>query len=120
MDEEIELSKHEFGPGTLRELSTKLYKSPIAAFREVVSNAFDAMIPYEKEGTSPRIEINTIPNGDIVIEDFGTGIENYKNFRTISPGRKQVKDEVSTYDKVNGNIIGQKGMGKLSFLNLSD
>jgi DNA topoisomerase VI subunit B len=71
-------------------LSTKLYKNPIAAFREVVGNAFDAMIPYEKEGIAPRIEISTMPDADIVIEDWGTGIENYKNFKTISSGSKQV------------------------------
>jgi hypothetical protein len=112
---------HEFGPGVIPELSTKLYRNPLAALREAVSNSFDAMSPYEEEGIEPKIEIHTnvLPDGDIIIEDFGTGIENYQNFKTISPGRKLVKNEISSYDKVNEKIIGEKGMGKLSFLNLS-
>jgi Histidine kinase-, DNA gyrase B-, and HSP90-like ATPase len=112
---------HEFGPGVLDELSTKLYKNPLAALREAVSNSFDAMSPYEME-IDPKIKIytNLLPDGDIIIEDWGTGIENYQNFKTISPGKKQVKDEISSYHKVNEKIIGQKGMGKLSFLNLSN
>jgi Histidine kinase-, DNA gyrase B-, and HSP90-like ATPase len=111
---------HEFGPGVLRELSTKLYRNPLAALREAVSNSFDAMSPYEME-IAPKIKIytNVLPDGDIIIEDYGTGIENYQNFKTISPGKKQVKEQISSYDKVNEKIIGQKGMGKLSFLNLS-
>jgi hypothetical protein len=120
MTEGIEISRHEFGPGVLPELSTKLYRNPIAAFREVVSNAFDAMIPFEKKGIVSRIEIHTRRDGDIEIEDWGTGIEDYKNFRTISSGSKQVKDQISSYGKVNEDIIGNKGMGKLSFLNLSN
>ena len=28
--------------------------------------------------------------------------------------------KISSYEKLNEKIIGQKGMGKLSFLNLSD
>lgn len=118
MTEEIEFSKHDFGPGVLKELATKLYKNPIAAFREAVSNALDAMVPYPND---LRIEIytNVLPSNDIVIEDWGTGIENYKTFKTISPGEKIVRDEVSSDEKLNSRIIGQKGMGKLSFLNLS-
>jgi len=113
--------RHEFGPGLLPELSIKLYKNPLAALREAISNSFDAMSPYETRIT-PKIVIytNVLPNGDITIEDWGTGIENYQDFKTISPGRKQVKDQISSYDKVNEKIIGKKGMGKLSFLNLSN
>jgi HSP90 family molecular chaperone len=114
-----EIVKHEFGPGVLRELATKLYKNPISAFREGVSNALDAMIPYPE---NQRIEIrtNVPPHNDIVFEDWGTGIEDFNIFKTISPGQKIVANEVSSYDKMNEKIIGQKGMGKLSFLNLSD
>jgi HSP90 family molecular chaperone len=122
MEREKEFSEHEFGPGVIPELSTKMYRNPLDAIREALSNSFDAMSPYEKDGILPRIEIytNVLPNGDIVIEDWGTGIESYQNFRTISPGKKQVKNEISSYDNVNDQIIGQKGMGKLSFLHLSN
>jgi hypothetical protein len=59
-------------------------------------------------------------NEDAIIEDWGTGIENYENFTTISPRKKQVRNEISSCDKVNEKIIGQKGMGKFILLNLSN
>ena len=119
-EEYTDFTQHKFGAGTLRELATKLYRSPIAAYREAVSNALDAMVPFERE-EKPRVEIytNVMPDGDIIIEDWGTGIENYEAFVTISQGEKNVRDEVSSDQRVNEKIIGQKGMGKLSFLALS-
>ena len=68
-----------------------------------------------------RVEIYTdvAPDGDIVIEDWGTGIEDYQRFKQIAIGSKAVNGRVSSYEIVDENIIGQKGLGKLSFLNLS-
>jgi hypothetical protein len=117
--EYTDFTQHKFGPGTLRELATKLYKSPIAVYREGISNAIDAMTPYEKEEAKVEIYTDIMPDGDIVIEDYGTGIENFDAFTTISQGEKVVRDQVSSYQNVNDKIIGQKGMGKLSFLGLS-
>lgn len=113
-------SLHEFGSGIVKELATNLYRNPIAAYREAISNALDAMIPYQL--IEHRIEIftNVSPSEDIIIEDWGTGIEDYNTFKIISPGIKVIRDEVSSYEKLNEKIIGQKGMGKLSFLNLSE
>jgi hypothetical protein len=110
--------KHEFGSGTLRELAS-LYKNPIAAIREAVSNGLDAMVPYAE---NHRIEIHTNvpPHGDIEIEDWGTGIEDFNLFKYISVGQKVVANEISSYEKVNAKIIGQKGVGKASFLKLSE
>jgi hypothetical protein len=117
--EYTDFTQHKFGPGILRELATKLYRSQVAAYREAVSNALDAMTPYEKEEAKVEIFTNVVPDGDLVIEDYGTGIENYETFTTISQGEKVVRGQVSSYRNVNGNIIGHKGMGKLSFLSLS-
>ena len=113
-------SNHEYGSGVIKELATKLYKNPIAAYREAISNALDAMIPYPVNEQQIDIFTNVPPNGDIAIEDWGTGIEDYGTFDIISPGKKTVKNEVSSYEKINEKIIGQKGMGKTSYLNLSD
>ena len=115
-----QISIHEFGPGVVKELATKLYRNPIAAYREAISNALDAMIPYPPNEHRIEIFTNVPPHGDIIIEDWGTGIEDYRIFKIISPGEKLVRNEVSSYEKLNEKIIGQKGMGKLSFLNLSD
>ena len=110
--------KHEFGSGTLRELAS-LYKNPIAAIREAVSNGLDAMIPYP-ENQKIEIRTNVPPNGDIEIEDWGTGIEDFNLFKYISIGQKVVANEISSYERVNEKIIGQKGVGKASFLKLSE
>ena len=113
-------SNHEYGSGVIKELATKLYKNPIAAYREAISNALDAMIPYPINEQKIEIFTNVSPDGDIVIEDWGTGVEDYGTFKIIADGKKVVKGEISSYEKLNEKIIGQKGMGKLSFLNLSN
>ena len=115
-----EFSKHKYGPGVVKELATKLYGNPIASYREAISNALDAMIPYPPSEHRIEIITNLPPDGDITIGDWGTGIEDYSTFEIISPGEKVVRNEISSYEKLNEKIIGQKGMGKLSFLNLSD
>jgi Histidine kinase-, DNA gyrase B-, and HSP90-like ATPase len=114
------IEKQRFGRGLIREISKYVYKNPIVVYREAVSNALDAMDPY-REQEKPRVKIytNQMPDGDIVIEDWGTGIENYEEFLTIAEGEKRVRGEVSSYEKVSNRIIGQKGMGKMSFLSMS-
>ena len=88
-----EFSTHEYGPGVVKELATKLYRNPIAAYREAISNALDAMIPYPTNEQRIEIFTNVPPDGDITIEDWGTGIEDYNTFKIISPGKKVVKNE---------------------------
>ena len=109
-EEYADFTPHRFGPGTLRELGTKLYRSPLAVYREAVSNAIDAMTPYEKQEAKVEIFTDVAPDGDIVIEDYGTGIENFDAFKIISQGEKVVRDQVSSYQNVNEKLIGQKGM----------
>jgi hypothetical protein len=89
------VEKQRFGRGLIPEISKYIYKNPIVVYREDVSNALDAMDPY-RELEAPRVEIHTNcrPDGDIVIEDWGTGIENYEEFLTIAEGEKRVRGEV--------------------------
>jgi hypothetical protein len=54
-----------------------------------------------------------------VIEDWGTGIEDFERFKHIAIGDKIVDGRISSYEVIDENIIGQKGLGKLSLLNLS-
>lgn len=54
-----------------------------------------------------------------MIEDWGTGIEDFERFKHIAIGDKIVDGRVSSYEIIDENIIGQKGLGKLSLLNLS-
>jgi hypothetical protein len=108
--------KHEFGRGIIRELAKYLYKSPKSAFKEAVSNALDQMT---KDNARVDIYTDVLPDGDIVIEDWGTGIEDYERFKHIAIGDKIVDGRISSYEIIDDNIIGQKGLGKLSLLNLS-
>ncbi len=110
-----QISKHRFGPGVVKELATKLYRNPIAVYREAVSNALDAMIPYPFNEQRIEIFTNVPPDGDITIEDWGTGIEDYNTFQIVAPGEKIVRNEISSYEKLNEKIIGQKGMVSLVF-----
>jgi Histidine kinase-, DNA gyrase B-, and HSP90-like ATPase len=108
--------RHEFGPGIIRELAKYLYKSTKSAFKEAVSNALDQMT---KDDAKVETYTDVLPDGDIVIEDWGIGIEDFQRFNHIAIGAKIVDGRVSSYKIIDENIIGQKGLGKLSYLNLS-
>ena len=116
MSEESEKNNHEFGDNAIIELSQHLYKSPKSAIKEGVSNGLD------QQDKNARIEIftNVPPDGDIIIEDWGTGIENYDDFRTGLRGFKLVGGRISSYETIDPSIAGNKGLGKYSFLMLSD
>ncbi|NAL77292.1 ATP-binding protein [Nitrososphaera sp. AFS] len=112
------IERQRFGRGLIGEISKYVYKNPIVVYREGPSNGLDACDPYREKEVA-RIEICTDYEGDIVIEDWGTGIENLQEFLTIAEGQKRVREEISSYEKVSDRIIGQKGMGKMSFLSMS-
>jgi len=90
--------RHEFGPGIIRELAKYLYKSPKSAFKEGVSNALDQM---PKDDAQVRIYTDVLPDGDIVIEDWGTGIEDFQRFKHIAIGDKIVDGRVSSYEVID-------------------
>jgi hypothetical protein len=79
-----------------------VYSSQLDSFREAVSNAFDE--------NSSRISL-TISSDKIVIEDWGNGIKDYDEFRRFGQASKKTRE---------GEIIGEKGLGKLSLLNLGN
>lgn len=81
---------------------------PRLALREAGANAFDAERELGLAHQDWRLEI-TINERMITIEDWGTGIRNYKEFRL--QGRHE-----SSSDKA----IGRFGLGKLSLLSLGE
>src|SRR5918911_2374671 len=99
---QLSIYPHEIGRDLIPELATRVYSSQLDSFREAVSNAFD-------EG-SKQVEL-TIMNHKIVIEDRGSGIKDYNEFRKFGHASKKHQD---------GEIIGEKGLGKLSLLNLGN
>jgi hypothetical protein len=60
-----------------------------SAFNEAVSSSLDQM---------PKDNAKVVlPDGDIVIEGWGTGIEDFQRFKHIAVGDKIVDGRVSSY-----------------------
>ena len=97
--------EHQAGSGLINELSKRVYRSPMESFREVISNSID-------EG-SKKIHIK-LSAKQIIFTDYGSGIKDIKKFVVYGESVK-----VSEIDK-NTEIIGEKGLGKLSLLMLND
>ncbi|HKU48700.1 MAG TPA: ATP-binding protein [Nitrososphaera sp.] len=91
---------HEVGRDLIPELATRVYSSQLDSFREAISNAFD-------EG-SKQVALSIAKNR-IMIEDWGGGIKDYDQFRKFGQASKKSR---------TGEVIGEKGLGKLSLLNL--
>ena len=97
------LIEHKVGNTLWSEIALKLYPDKLSCFREAIANALD-------EG-SEKILVD-ITSDDIFIEDFGTGIEDMDKFIYVGHDTKLTREEE--------NLIGQKGMGKLSLLALGE
>ena len=94
---------HQVGRDLIPELAMRVYSSQLDSFREAISNAFDE--------NSKKIVIS-ISKNKIAIEDWGNGIRDYNEFRKFGQAsKKSRKDE---------EVIGEKGLGKLSLLNLGN
>jgi hypothetical protein len=93
---------HEIGRDLIPELATRVYSSQLDSFREAISNAFDE--------SSKQAAID-IRKDKIVIEDWGAGIRDYDEFRKFGQASKKSR---------SGEVIGEKGLGKLSLLNLGN
>jgi hypothetical protein len=92
-----------------------LYKNPVVAWREAVSNACDAM----RHSDVKVVKVYTNRKGDGIIEDWGTGIEDndhFQRFIGIGRTRENVSADMNTRDDKE---IGRFGVGKNSYLGLS-
>jgi hypothetical protein len=92
--------EHKAGIDIIYELALRLYPSCLESFREAVSNSLD-------EG-SKKVEIRA-SRSEVIVEDWGEGIEDLEKFRTFGDYTKA---------KRGGEIIGMKGLGKLSLLRM--
>src|SRR5919108_475814 len=94
------IQSHEVGKDLIPELAMRVYSSHFDSFREAISNAFDE--------NSQKVVLS-ISDDKIVIEDWGNGIQDYDEFRKFGHASKKSR---------KGEVIGEKGLGKLSLLNL--
>ncbi|HZO11406.1 MAG TPA: hypothetical protein VFB48_04750, partial [Nitrososphaeraceae archaeon] len=119
---EIELIPHDFGSGSgiITEVGKYAYKKPMDIYREVVANALDQYNPSEKDKIV-EIKLNVAPDKDIEIIDHATGIQDYNDFiKAGSDEGKKIGERVSSYTRINPDIVGQKHIGKISFLFASE
>lgn len=93
---------HEAGTDIIYELAVRLYPSSLEPFREAISNALD-------EGTN-KIEMY-VSDQEIIVEDWGGGIVDIGDFSKFGQASKA---------RLGGEIIGQKGLGKLSLLRFGE
>ncbi len=93
---------HEVGKDLIPELAMRVYSSQLDSFREAISNAFDE--------NSTKVALS-LRSDKIVIEDWGNGINDYDEFRKFGQASKKAR---------KGEVIGEKGLGKLSLLNLGN
>jgi Histidine kinase-, DNA gyrase B-, and HSP90-like ATPase len=96
-----QIYSHEVGRDLIPELAMRVYSSYLDSFREAISNAFDE--------DSKKVALS-ISNDKIVIEDWGNGIKDYNEFRKFGQASKK--------SRKGEEVIGEKGLGKLSLLNL--
>ena len=89
-------------PSIIQEVSK--YPNALDSIREYVANAWDA--------DADRLEI-TIADNFLRIEDWGTGIANFKLFWGIAD---QHKSDIVLTSKFKRKPIGRKGLGKLSYM----
>lgn len=95
-------AEHKAGADIIYELAVRLYPSSLEPFREAISNALD-------EGSN-KIEIQA-SNQEIIVEDWGEGIDDMEKFFEFGQASKA---------GLGGEVIGQKGLGKLSLLRFGD
>src|SRR5579872_1943287 len=84
------------------------YPNALDSVREYVANAWDA--------DADRLDI-TIQDESLRIEDWGTGISNFKLFWGVAD---QHKSAIELTPKFKRKPIGRKGLGKLSFMMLGN
>ena len=84
------------------------YPNALDAIREYIANGWDA--------DADRLDI-TINDNSLRIEDWGTGIANFKVFWGVAD---QHKSSIELTPKYKRKPIGRKGLGKLSFVMLGN
>jgi hypothetical protein len=94
--------EHKAGTDIIYELAVRLYPSSLEPFREAISNALD-------EGTN-KVDLQ-VSNQEILVEDWGGGIDDVEKFSKFGQASKA---------GLGGEIIGQKGLGKLSLLRFGE
>lgn len=116
----IEIQECEISSVTVANfVKREIYRDPWSAWRELVSNAWDAMRFNDEKGIEKIVKIRTDVAGDAEIEDWGHAIpdtkESLRTFLGIGKNPSQLTDQ----NQSDMDRIGQFGVGKNSALALS-
>lgn len=118
MTDELPELEMQFDPNTVEHLGMQMYSTLPPVIGELVSNAYDA------DATHVKIYLNDENDKSIIMSDNGHGM-NYDdlNSKFLKIGRNRRTDTNSSGQKSesgNRNVIGKKGIGKLSFFGISE
>lgn len=106
----------EFDPNTIEDLGIRMYSTLPPVIAELIANSYDA----EAENVQVFL-YDKIDDKKIIIKDNGHGMtfDEIKN-RFLKIGRKRRKEQ-GTQKSDNGkrDVIGRKGLGKLSFFGIA-
>ncbi len=108
--------KMTFDPNTIDHLGARMYSTLPPVLAELIANAHDA----DAENVTLKLNDANKQQKEIVIEDDGIGMAfNEINDKFLRIGRnRRTEDETSTTPK-GREIIGKKGLGKLSFFGIA-
>jgi molecular chaperone HtpG len=114
--------------GLIKLLAESLYSEPDVFIRELIQNAHDGIVRYNRDYTSApngRIEVITYPNeSKIIFKDNGIGMDksDIKEFLSVigSTGTGTVKEELKKQGLTAHDLIGQFGIGMLSAFIVAD
>ncbi len=104
-----------FDPNVINHLGIQMYSTLSPVIAELIANSYDA------ESEKVSIYLNDKDEKEIIIEDNGHGMNfNDINDKFLKIGRDRRIDEGSS-KSLNGkrNVIGKKGIGKLSFFGIA-
>jgi hypothetical protein len=108
----------QFDPNTIEHLGIQMYSTLPPVIAELVSNAYDA----DAKKVQIKLDDSNPNNKKISIIDTGHGMsfEDINN-KFLLIGRNRRKDENSQKSlSGNRNVIGKKGIGKLSFFGIAE
>lgn len=113
---------HQFRGGTIRELAD-MYSNPLAYGRETVSNAIDQSRHPEAAGKRIHVKfyLHKLSRKITIVDDL-TGIKDMKEFISIGTeyatrdSGKIVDDQISSYENIHPEIIGQKHWEVILFI----
>ena len=103
-----------FTPNTIEHLGVRMYSTLPPVIAELVANAYDA------DATELHIHLKDHTDKEIIVSDNGHGMSfDEINNKFLRIGRNRRNEEGNQKSPGGRNVIGKKGLGKLSFFGIA-